>query len=165
MPSPLNCTRGNRRKSRKSVEEVGGGGMGNTLLTEVGVIPRWCSPQSALYYILSPFSSLLLYSFPLSSNAPTSLLDKFPSAWFFESHPSPVSFRFVRCLALPQFRGGGIIENYFRPFYYSFEYLFFLSFFFLTLCFNFFFPRNRLVSLYIYLFIRLKISKFFFILS
>lgn len=80
--------------------------MGNTLLTEVGVIPRWCSPQSALYYILSPFSSLLLYSFPLSSNAPTSLLDKFPSAWFFESHPSPVSFRFVRCLALPQFRGG-----------------------------------------------------------
>lgn len=44
------------------------GGMGNTFLTEVGVIPRWCSPQSTLYYILSPFSLPSFYSFPLCPN-------------------------------------------------------------------------------------------------
>ena len=59
-----------------------------------------------------------------------------------------ISFRSLFSVAPVQ--RGGVIENYFRPFYYSFEYLFFLSLFF-NFVLQLFFPRNRLVSLYIYL--------------
>lgn len=54
-----------------------------------------------------------------------------------------ISFRSLFSVAPVQ--RGGIIENYFRPFYYSFEYLFFLSLFF-----NFFF-QGIVSYLYIYI--------------
>lgn len=102
------------------------GGMGNTLLTEVGVIPRWCSPQSTLYYILSPFSLPSFYSFPLCPN------------FFLSSTNFPLlgSLDTLVFSVVPV--QGGIIENYFRPFLYIIRLnIFFLSLFFFYLCASF----------------------------